>query len=100
MVTTRGHIGSREGRAMPAVPEFYNAALGVRASQQAIKPSGPFSPHVAHEKPMPNEALAQFANQRYLNLESFKGDGTSVQTPVWFAEDNGVLYIYMLAPAS
>jgi PPOX class probable F420-dependent enzyme len=52
-----------------------------------------------HEKLMPNEALAQFANQQYLNLESFKRDGASVQTPVWFAEDDGVLYIYTLANA-
>ena len=27
---------------------------------------------------MPNDALAPFANQRYLNLESFKRDGTPV----------------------
>jgi hypothetical protein len=45
------------------------------------------------------EALAQFASQRYLNLESFKRDGTPVQTPVWFAEDGGTLYIYTLANA-
>lgn len=48
---------------------------------------------------MSHEALAQFANQQYLNLESFKRDGTPVQTPVWFAEDDGVLYIYTLANA-
>jgi hypothetical protein len=48
---------------------------------------------------MSHEALAQFANQQYLNLESFKRDGTPVQTPVWFAEDDGTLYIYTLANA-
>ena len=48
---------------------------------------------------MTNEALAQFTNQQYLNLESFKRDGTPVQTPVWFAEDDSVLYIYTLANA-
>ena len=48
---------------------------------------------------MPNEALAQFANQQYLNLESFKRDGTPVQTPLWFAEEEGVFYIYTLANA-
>ena len=37
--------------------------------------------------------------QRYLNLESVKRDGTLVQTPVWFAEDQGVLYVYTLANA-
>jgi len=48
---------------------------------------------------MSHEALAQFANQQYLNLESFKRDGTPVQTPVWFAEDESTLYIYTLANA-
>ena len=46
------------------------------------------SPHLTH-----------FTNQKYLNLESFKRDGTPVQTPVWFAEDHGVLYVYTLANA-
>ncbi len=43
------------------------------------------------------ETLAQFANQEYLNLESFKRDGSPVQTPLWFAEGDGLLYIYTLA---
>jgi uncharacterized protein len=43
--------------------------------------------------------LTSFATQKYLNLESFKRDGTPVQTPVWFAEDQGVLYVYTLANA-
>jgi hypothetical protein len=37
--------------------------------------------------------------QNYLNLESVKRDGTPVQTPVWFAEDQGMLYVYTLANA-
>jgi uncharacterized protein len=48
---------------------------------------------------MPSPNLAPFAGQRYLKLESVKRDGTPVQTPVWFAEDHGVLYIYTLANA-
>ena len=48
---------------------------------------------------MSYEALARFANQKYLNLESFKRDGMPVQTPLWFAEDHGVLYIYTLVNA-
>jgi uncharacterized protein len=48
---------------------------------------------------MPRQSLALFATQRYLNLASFKRDGTPVQTPVWFAEDHGVLYVYTLANA-
>jgi hypothetical protein len=52
---------------------------------------------MVNEKPMSHEALAQFANEQYLNLESFKRGGTSVRTPVWFAEDDGMLYVYTLA---
>jgi PPOX class probable F420-dependent enzyme len=48
---------------------------------------------------MQNQPLTHFAAQRYLNLESFKRDGTPVQTPVWFAEEQGVLYVYTLANA-
>ena len=48
---------------------------------------------------MSHAALAQFANQQYLNLGSYKRDGSPVQTPVWFAEDDGTLYIYTLANA-
>jgi PPOX class probable F420-dependent enzyme len=48
---------------------------------------------------MPSPDLTPFVGQRYLNLESFKRDGTPVQTPVWFAEDYGVLYVYTLANA-
>ena len=43
--------------------------------------------------------LTSFVTQKYLNLESFKRDGTPVQTPVWFAEEHGVLYVYTLANA-
>jgi PPOX class probable F420-dependent enzyme len=48
---------------------------------------------------MPRPNLAPFVGQRYLNLESVKRDGTSIQTPVWFAEEQGVLYVYTLAHA-
>jgi PPOX class probable F420-dependent enzyme len=48
---------------------------------------------------MHDHHLTLFVDQRYLNLESFKRDGTPVQTPVWFAEEHGILYIYTLANA-
>ena len=48
---------------------------------------------------MPRQSLALFVDQRYLNLESCKRDGTPVQTPVWFAAEQGVLYVYTLANA-
>jgi uncharacterized protein len=48
---------------------------------------------------MQDHHLTPFVGQRYLNLESFKRDGTPVQTPVWFVEEEGVLYVYTLANA-
>jgi PPOX class probable F420-dependent enzyme len=48
---------------------------------------------------MSSEKLNQFADQKYLNLETFRKNGVAVSTPVWFAEDSGVLYIYSLANA-
>ena len=48
---------------------------------------------------MSSPNLAPFVGQPYLNLESVKRDGTPVQTPVWFAEEQGVLYVYTLANA-
>jgi len=48
---------------------------------------------------MQSPHLTPFTNQKYLNLESFKRDGTPVQPPVWFAEEQGVLYVYTLANA-
>jgi PPOX class probable F420-dependent enzyme len=48
---------------------------------------------------MSSPNLAPFAGQKYLNLESCKRDGTHVQTPVWFAEEQSVLYVYTLANA-
>jgi uncharacterized protein len=48
--------------------------------------------------------FAPFAGQKYLNLETFKKDGTGVKTPVWFAADPSVsldsngakLYVYTI----
>ena len=48
---------------------------------------------------MTSPALNQFANEKYLNIETYRETGESVLTPVWFAEENGVLYIYSLANA-
>ena len=46
---------------------------------------------------MSAEKLAPFAGQNYLNLETLRKNGTPVATPVWFAEAEGVLYVYSLA---
>jgi PPOX class probable F420-dependent enzyme len=48
---------------------------------------------------MTSPALNQFANENYLNLETYRKTGEPVLTPVWFAEENGVIYIYSLANA-
>ena len=37
--------------------------------------------------------LDQFLDQKYINLETYKKDGTSVRTPVWFVIDNDVIYV-------
>ncbi len=34
-----------------------------------------------------------FARQQYLNLETFRKNGSGVKTPVWFVEENGVLFV-------
>jgi PPOX class probable F420-dependent enzyme len=43
------------------------------------------------------QALAQFISQPYLNIETFRKDGQAVQTPVWFVEDSGILYVRTIA---
>ena len=48
---------------------------------------------------MPHQNLTPFVAQRYLNLESVKRAGTPVQTLVWFAEEQGALYVSTLANA-
>ena len=39
------------------------------------------------------DKLAQFANQQFINVETFRRNGQGVQTPVWFVEDGGTLYV-------
>jgi len=42
---------------------------------------------------MPN-ALSPFAGRNYISLESFRKNGKGVAVPVWFAEEDGTLYVY------
>ncbi len=37
--------------------------------------------------------LDQFLDQKYINLETYKKDGTHVRTPVWFVIDNNLIYV-------
>ena len=46
---------------------------------------------------MSRAEFAHFAGQKYLNLETFKKDGTGVKTPLWFAESDGKFYVYTTA---
>jgi uncharacterized protein len=46
-----------------------------------------------------NPKLERFANQQYLNLETYRRDGQPVRTPVWFVEDNGALYLHTVKNA-
>jgi len=46
-----------------------------------------------------SDKLTEFANQKYLSIESYRKTGVPVRTPVWFAEHEGRLYTYSLADA-
>jgi len=46
----------------------------------------------------PNPAAA-FAGENYISLMTFRKNGQGVATPVWFAEDSGVFFVYSLADA-
>ena len=37
--------------------------------------------------------LSIFTDQKYINLETYKRDGTSVRTPVWFMIDSDIIYV-------
>jgi PPOX class probable F420-dependent enzyme len=41
--------------------------------------------------------LSSFADQRHLNLETYRRTGQPVTTPVWFAVDREIVYVYTLA---
>ena len=37
--------------------------------------------------------LDQFLDQKYINLETYKKDGTPIKTPVWFVINNDLVYV-------
>ena len=41
--------------------------------------------------------LTQFSGRNYLNLESYRKNGKAARTPLWFAEEGGILYVYSWA---
>ena len=46
---------------------------------------------------MPESTLAQFEDQNYLSLETFKKNGQGVKTPVWFVLHANAFYVYTKA---
>jgi len=47
------------------------------------------------------DAVGQFAQTKYMNLETFRKSGVGVRTPVWFAQPTGraIFYVYSEADA-
>ena len=45
-------------------------------------------------------SLAAFQNEKYLSLESIRKNGMAVATPLWFAERDGVIYVYTEAASA
>ena len=43
---------------------------------------------------MGDPKLAQFVDQKYISLETFKKNGQGVKTPVWFVLHNDAFYVY------
>jgi PPOX class probable F420-dependent enzyme len=41
--------------------------------------------------------IDQFARQKYLNLETFRRNGESMKTPVWFVQDGETIYVQTVA---
>ena len=37
--------------------------------------------------------LEPFLDQKYINLETYKKDGTPISTPVWFVIDKNLIYV-------
>jgi PPOX class probable F420-dependent enzyme len=43
---------------------------------------------------VPDPRLGPFSGQKYISLETFKKNGQSVKTPVWFVLHNDAFYVY------
>jgi uncharacterized protein len=42
-------------------------------------------------------SLDQFTKKKYLNLETFRRNGESMKTPVWFVQDGETIYVRTVA---
>jgi PPOX class probable F420-dependent enzyme len=45
-------------------------------------------------------AYEQFKKQKYLNLETFRRNGESMKTPVWFVGNDEIIYVQTVANSS
>lgn len=43
------------------------------------------------------EEMDQFHKAKYLNLETFRRNGQSMKTPVWFVQAGGTIYVQTVA---
>ena len=41
-----------------------------------------------------SDPLTRFEGERVISLETYRKNGQSVRTPVWFLKENGLLYVY------
>ena len=48
---------------------------------------------------MSDELHRALSGWKYISLETYRRNGAAVRTPVWFAEADGVLYVYSEANA-
>lgn len=55
---------------------------------------------VAMNQTAGKEPFIPFAGEKYLSFESYRKNGAAIRTPMWFAEGDGVLYVYSLADAA
>jgi PPOX class probable F420-dependent enzyme len=46
---------------------------------------------------MKMNALDQFSKKQYLNLETFRKNGVSMKTPVWFVQESETIYVQTMA---
>ncbi len=42
-------------------------------------------------------SLEQFSKKKYLNLETFRRNGESMRTPVWFVQEGETIYVHTAA---
>ena len=75
----------------------------VLGEQFGVREAAPLgSEHVAVAGPyndrMSRELPAELQNQKYISLTTYRKTGAPVRTPVWFAEENGKLYIFTNPP--